>query len=129
MAQNQCNERSRRGPTTKIHALVDGLGNPLHVHLTPGNVNDITEAPQLVEVAQARHFIADRACDSRALAAAIEAKGMTVVIPSPLDRTRRKIDASSAASSTSGRAATRFDKTAQNYLGFVLLDALRIWLA
>ena len=51
---------------------------------------------------------------------------MTVVIPSPLDRTRRKIDASSAATSTSGRAATRFDKTAQNYLGFVLLAALRL---
>lgn len=120
---------------------MDGLGNPLHVHLTPGNVNDITEAPQLVEVAQARHFIADRAYDSQALAAAIEAKGMTVVIPSPPDRSRRRkidkhvykerhlVEHFFCRLKHFRRAATRFDKTAQNYLGFVLLAALRIWLA
>jgi IS5 family transposase len=53
------------------------LGNPIHLHLTARNVNDVTEAPRLVEVARATNFIADKGYDSRAFAAAIEAKGMT----------------------------------------------------
>lgn len=40
--------RSRGGFTTKIHAGVDGLGNPLAFVLTGGNRNDITQARQLV---------------------------------------------------------------------------------
>jgi len=48
-AQSQCIGRSRGGATTKIHALVDGLGNPTHIHLTPGNIHDIVEAPALIE--------------------------------------------------------------------------------
>src|SRR5271155_6237483 len=43
-AQIQAIGRSRGGLTTKIHALVDGLGNPLHVHLTAGSVHDVSEA-------------------------------------------------------------------------------------
>ena len=30
-------------------SLVDGLGSPLHVHLSPGSIHDITEAPRLIE--------------------------------------------------------------------------------
>ena len=36
--------RSKGGFTTKIHALVDALGNPLKFILTPGQRNDITQA-------------------------------------------------------------------------------------
>lgn len=120
---------------------MDGLGNPIHLHLTPGNVNDVTEAPQLIAAAKARNFIADRGYDSQAVAAAIEAKGMTVVIPSPADRTRRRkidlhlykerhlVENFFCRLKHFRRAATRFDKTAQNFLGFVLLAAIRIWLA
>jgi len=35
---------SRGGKTTKIHAIVDALGNPIHVHLSAGNLHDSTEA-------------------------------------------------------------------------------------
>ena len=47
-AQSQCIGRSRGGLTTKIHALVDSLGRPLHVHLTAGNIHDVSEAPTLI---------------------------------------------------------------------------------
>jgi transposase len=30
--------------STKIHAVVDALGNPLRFILTPGQVNDITQS-------------------------------------------------------------------------------------
>lgn len=140
-AQRQCIGRSRGGLTTKIHALVDGLGNPVHLHLTPGNVNDITEAPRLVEKARGKYFIADRGYDSRAVAEAVEAKGMTVVIPTQADRTqRRKIDWHVYKErhlvenffcrlKHYRRVATRFDKTALSFLGFVTLVAIRIWMA
>ena len=39
--------RSKGGFTTKIHALVDALGNPLKFILTPGQRHEITQASTL----------------------------------------------------------------------------------
>jgi len=36
------------GLTTKVHAVVDGLGNPLHFLLSPGTRNDIVYAQSLL---------------------------------------------------------------------------------
>src|SRR5271165_3806582 len=41
--------RSRGGLTTKIHALVDALGNPVELMLTPGQDHDLTCAEPLIE--------------------------------------------------------------------------------
>jgi transposase len=41
---NQAIGRSRDGLTTKIHMIVDALGNPLAFSLTGGQVHDITQA-------------------------------------------------------------------------------------
>ena len=38
--------RSKGGFTTKIHALVDALGNPLKFILIPGQRNEITQASE-----------------------------------------------------------------------------------
>jgi transposase len=66
---------------------------------------------------------------------------MTVVIPTPADRAgRRKIDLHVYKErhlvenffcrlKHYRRTAMRFDKTARNFLGFVLLAAIRIWMA
>lgn len=35
--------------TTKIHVIVDGLGNPLRLRLTAGQVADISQAIELVD--------------------------------------------------------------------------------
>lgn len=140
-AQSQCIGRSRGGLTTKIHALVDGLGNPLHVHLSAGNIHDVTEAPKLVEAAEGRNFIGDKGYDSNAVIEAIEAKGMTAVIPSNASRSqKRQIDGHLYKErhlvenffcklKRYRRVATRYEKTAVNFLGFVLFASLRVWLA
>ena len=47
--------------TTKIHAVVDGLGNPIRILLTGGNTNDIVPACDLIAGLQADKTIADRA--------------------------------------------------------------------
>lgn len=49
MVENQAIGLSRGGRTTKIHALVDGLGNPLGFRLTGGQVHDSQVASELLE--------------------------------------------------------------------------------
>ena len=41
--------RSRGGLTTKVHAVTDGLGNPLRFLLSSGNCNNIRVAQTLLE--------------------------------------------------------------------------------
>ena len=45
----ECLGRSKGGFTTKIHAVVDALGNPLKFILTAGQRNDITQGEPLIK--------------------------------------------------------------------------------
>src|SRR6202047_945528 len=56
--------RSRGGLTTKIHALVDALGNPVELMLTPGQDHDLTCAEPLIENADPEALIGDKAYDA-----------------------------------------------------------------
>src|SRR6202030_3704989 len=56
--------RSRGGLTTKIHALVDALGNPVELMLTPGQDHDLTCAEPLIENADPEALISDKAYDA-----------------------------------------------------------------
>ena len=51
--------RSRGGFSTKIHLLCDSDGNPLHFHLTPGQVHESTVLDTLLEGADANLFDED----------------------------------------------------------------------
>jgi transposase len=131
---------SRGGATTKIHCLVDGLGNPLAFQLTRGDVNDITAAPAMLAKARAKYFIADKAYDSDAFIDAIKSKDMIAVIPSrsnrieprPLNKHQYKerhlVENCFAKLKQFRRVASRYEKTARNYLSVVVLAAIRIWL-
>jgi len=46
--------RSRGGFSTKIHILCDGLGHPLHFHLTPGQAHESTVLDAVLEGADAK---------------------------------------------------------------------------
>ncbi len=83
-------QRSRGGLTTKIHALVDRLGNPTHVHLTGENVHDVTQADMLIDKADADAFLADKAYDAGHVIEKIEAKAMGPVIPSRDNRKQKR---------------------------------------
>ena len=61
---NQAIGRSRGGLTTKIHMVVDALGNPLAFSLTGGQVHDITQAETLTAKIQAEALLADKGYDS-----------------------------------------------------------------
>src|SRR5712675_2534537 len=59
--------RSRGGLTTKVHALVDALGNPVNLMLTPGQDHDLACAQPLLENADPGALLADKAYDADAL--------------------------------------------------------------
>ena len=60
--------------------MVDALGNPLRIHITAGNVNDIVPACDLIEGLLAEKLLADRAYDANKLLALAERQNHEVVI-------------------------------------------------
>jgi transposase len=50
--------------TTKIHAAVDALGNPVALSLTAGQVRDVTQAEPLLEDLAPDAVIADKGYDT-----------------------------------------------------------------
>ncbi|MEO5346576.1 MAG: IS5 family transposase, partial [Magnetococcus sp. YQC-9] len=73
--------RSKGGLTTKIHASVDALGNPMKYILTGGQKADVTQAHALIEGMNPDVVIADKNHDANHFVEAIEAKGAEPVIP------------------------------------------------
>ena len=138
--QEQAIGRSRGGRTTKIHALVDDAGRPHALLLTGGNVADITGAAQLLAVTEpSEELIADKAYDADHLRGFLQARGTLVVIPNKANRvnlypfdaekykTRNVIERSIGRIKDFRAIATRYDKTARNFLAGICLAAVIIW--
>jgi transposase len=133
--------RSRGGLSSKIHTLVDALGNPIGFHLTGGEVHDLVGADELLPDMQANILLADKAFDAdKRVIEPLAAAGKTTVIPSKANRKRprefdrhmyaaRHLIENFFAKLKQFRAiATRYDKTARNFLAAVQLAASAIWL-
>lgn len=56
--------RSKGGLSTKLHAVVDALGNPLSFHLTPGQASDLDGADQLLPRVVADTVLGDKGYDA-----------------------------------------------------------------
>lgn len=92
-ATAEASGRSRGGFSSKLHAAVSALGNPLRFILTPGQEADITQAEALVEPYSARAVIADKGYDSDDLVSFIQAREAEAVIPPRRNRNHpREID-------------------------------------
>ena len=50
--------------STKIHTLVDALGNPIGFHLTGGEAHDLVGADALLPDMRANMLLADKAFDA-----------------------------------------------------------------
>ena len=80
--------RSKGGLSTKIHATVDALGNPLSFHLTPGQACDLDGAEQLLPDLVADTVLADKGYDAdKRVIEPLQTQGKTVVIPPKRHRT------------------------------------------
>ena len=127
--------------STKIHALVDALGNPLRFLLTPGQAHDLTGADALLPNMAADLLIADRAFDADArVLQPLAAAGKSAVIPPrpnrvtprefdpELYKARHLIENFFCKLKQFRAIATRYDKTARNFLAAIHLAAATIWL-
>ncbi|HAJ4019733.1 TPA: transposase, partial [Escherichia coli] len=74
---------SRGGKTTKLHTVVDGLGNPLAFLLTGGHVYDSVPAINLLQGFDltGSHIVGDKAYGSEAIRHWITAKQAAYTIP------------------------------------------------
>jgi putative transposase len=132
--------RSRGGLSTKIHAASDALGNPLRLIASPGQRNDIAFAHTLIEGLVADAAIADKGYDADHLHAKIAETGAEIVIPpkqnrkvqrpydADLYKERNLIERFFNKLKQFRRVATRYDKVLANFMGFVKLAAIAIWL-
>ena len=140
-ACHQAIGRSRGGRTTKIHALCDVQGRPHAILLTGGNIADITAAASLVSAAApSAELLGDKGYDANHLRQFLAARGTAAVIPStttrkvaiPHDATRYKlrnvIERTFCRIKDFRGIATRYDKTARNFLAAVcLVSAITYW--
>ena len=78
--------RSRGGLSSKVHAWVDALGNPICLILTAGQVTDVTQGAALVEAIPTDAVIADKGDGSDALVGIIEACGVGAIISARSNR-------------------------------------------
>ena len=127
--------------SSKIHATVDALGNPTAFHLSGGEAHDLVGADHLLPGMQADTLIADKAFDAQErVIDPLIAAGKTVVIPPKANRkilrdydqdlfkTRHLIENFFARLKQFRAIATRYDKTARNFLAAIHLAAAAIWL-
>ena len=131
--------RSRGGFTTKIHAMVDALGNPIKFILTPGQSSDVTQASELLKNISNAHVIADRGYVSDELRSELIQRNCTVVIPNKCNtknyfydrfiyQDRYKIECFFSKIKQFRRIFSRFDKSARNYLSFLSFVGAFLWL-
>lgn len=126
--------------TTKIHALVDALGNPVEVMLTGGQAHDLTCAEPLIEAVNPGALIADKAFDADAFLAALSNQAITPVIPPKSNRKtprpcdfalyceRNLVERFFNTLKHFRAIATRYDKLAKTFLAGVQLACATILL-
>ena len=126
--------------TTKIHTIVDALGNSLAVSLTSGHVHDVTQAQVLTQEIEPAALLADKGYDSDGFIEHLEVRRIKPVIPPRASRkTPRECDFALYCERNlverffnnikHFRAiATRYEKTARNFLAGVHLVCALAWL-
>ena len=121
--------------------MVDALGNPVGFFLTGGEAHDLVGADHLLPEMQAGTLIADKAFDAdERVLEPLAAVGKRAVIPPRANRRERRrfdrhiykarhlIENFFTKLKQFRAIATRYDKTARNFLGAVHLAAVAIWL-
>ncbi len=125
----------------KFHVLADALGNPQKIILTAGQVHDLVGADALLPDMEAKILLADKAFDAdERVIKPLEAAGKTAVIPPKSHRRNSKrfdralyearhlIENFFCWVKQFRAIATRYDKTACNFLAASNLVAVLCWL-
>ncbi len=114
---------------------MSGDGRAVRIVLTPGQAGDAPRAEMLLAGLRPRHVVADAAYDSDAIRDQIRrSKARACIRPNPTRRVKKRYDRARykhrnvierffAAIKRFRRVATRYEKKAENFLGFVWLAA------
>ena len=120
--------------------VVDALGNPLALSLTGGQAHDITQAEALVAEVETEAVLADKGYDSDSFIASLERRKIQAVIPPKANRkAKRKCDFALYSERNLIERffqyikhfrgiATRYEKTARNFLAGLHLVCALAWL-
>ncbi len=139
--QNQALGRSRGGFSTKIHVRCNAAGLPIGVVLSEGEAHDVRAYDGLMQQRDSDPgaMLADKGYDSDAIRHDLRDSGATPEIPTksnrkvqysvskPLYALRSRIECFIGHLKEQRRIATRYDKLATSFVGFVLLGCIRIW--
>ena len=136
--------RTRGGLNTKLHTIVDGLGNPVEFMLSAGNDHDSAHAVELLEKAKisGSNVLADRAYGAKTIRAYISEQGASYVIPPqgnvsdpwPVDwwlyiyKERHLVECFFQKLKWFRRIATRYDKLDASFFACVYIAAIAILL-
>ena len=133
--------RSRGGLTSKIHVVVDTNGLPVRLALTAGEAHDNRLARKLLSrLKSGTMLLADRGYDAdwiRTFAANRRAwanipprsnRNEPICFSPHLYRARNLVERFFNKIKQCRRVATRYDKLAANYLAFIQLASIRLWL-
>ena len=140
--ENKAVGRTRGGLNTKLHAIVDGLGNPVEFLLSAGNDHDSIHAVELLEKIEitGSNILGDKAYGSKEIRTYIDENGACYTIPPqsnvlepwPVDwwlyKERHLVECFFQKIKWFRRIATRYDKLDSSFLAFVFLASISILL-
>jgi transposase len=138
---------TKRGKGTKLMALADRSGAPLAVCAASASPHEVTLVEEVLAASfvceRPKRLIGDRAYDSDPLDAALREKGIEMIAPHRRNRRRPKtqdgrklrrykrrwkIERLFAWLGNFRRLVVRYERRAENYLGFVRLGCIVILL-
>jgi len=120
--------------------IVDALGNPLALRLTGGQAHDITQADALLALVEPEALLADKGYDADHFVESLTARAIEVVIPPKSNRKikrdcdfvlyceRNIVERFFNMIKHFRAIATRYEKTAQNFLAGLHLVCALTWL-
>ncbi|PKP70551.1 MAG: IS5/IS1182 family transposase [Alphaproteobacteria bacterium HGW-Alphaproteobacteria-5] len=128
--------RTKGGLNSKLHAVCDGLGRPIILLLTEGQMSDHKGAVLLFSsLPRAKVLLGDKGYDSDWFRAALESRGINVCIPPKanrkvqyhydrqLYRQRHKVENMFGRIKDWRRVATRYDRCAHTFMSAISIAA------
>jgi transposase len=137
---NQAMGRTKGGLNTKLAAVVDGLGRAVGLYVAPGQQHDLRACTSLQRHLRGSWTVADRSFDSNGFREYLARTGASTCIPpcrrrrTPiyfnrrLYRQRHVVENFFSRIKRHRRIATRYEKLAVTFHGFVCFAAVLDWL-
>ncbi|WP_193142868.1 IS5 family transposase [Meridianimarinicoccus sp. MJW13] len=133
--------RSRGGFTTKIHLRVNAAGLPMRTEITPGQTSDYMGFDLVMadNLSEPSVLLADKGYDADSIRKTMGARDVLTQIPMRKSRKmrvgvdhslyslRNLVERCFNKLKNARRVATRYDKTAESFLGFIDITSIRLW--